>query len=304
MNAKLKNTNIENLLFFDIETASKSKVLDVNSDEFGIYQYKFRNRETGDLLPDADVIKHYEKNAALYPPYNQIVCISVGFVKDGTLYYKAITGGQKEIIEEFYTLLNTKNLTPTSYNGNSFDLPTVRMKAYESECDVVLVDKFSDSGQKPWTLSDNLLDIMDLVKGTYYSPLSLAECCFMYGVTTPKDDISGADVSRVFHSEGVDRIAAYCNKDVIALAELFCAVQGKRGVIKNFVDKTGIKAEKTPLMNVIANSQEITKEQEKEIIAKAKALSKEERGHFVTLLSAAVLDNAPKYEKLFDKIAK
>ncbi len=307
MNKKARSTNPENLLFWDIETTRKQDVLDVNSEEFSLYQYKFRNRETGELMPDDEVVKHYEKNAALYPAYNKIVCISVGFIKGDTLYYKAITGDQKDIITEFYTLYNSNNLVSTTYNGLRFDTPMVRMKAFESGVEVIAKDEISDAGVKPWDLEANNLDIMDLIKGSYYNPLSFAECCFMFGVASSKGDISGADVSNVYWKEGdkgLERIAKYCNEDVRALAELFCNITGRKGFIKNFVDKTGTKQEKMPLLNVIANTKEITKDQEKELVAKAKTLSKEEKAISIELLKAALLENSEKYEKLFAKLLK
>jgi hypothetical protein len=306
MNERIRKLNGEKLLFFDIETTSRQKVLDINSEEFSLYQYKFRNRDTNELMSDVDTVAHYNKNAALHPAYNQIVCISVGFVKDDTLYYKAITGSQKDIITEFYELLNSKGLIPSGFNICRFDLPTCRIKAFEEQVDVFLNDKYTDVEVKPWVLADNILDIMDLCKGTYYNGLSMAECCFLFGVDTPKGDISGADVNRVYWEEenGIDRIAKYCNQDVRATAELFYSIQGNRGFLKNFVDKTGAKVEKVPLMNAIANTKTITKDQEKEIAAKAKTLSVEEKPLFVELLKAALLENVVNYEKLLIKIGK
>lgn len=307
MNKKSRNTTPESLLFWDIETVRRQKELDVNSDEFALYQYKFRNKDTGELMPDAEVVKHYEKNAALYPAYNKIVCISVGFIKGDTLYYKAITGDQKDIITEFYTLYNSNKLVSTTYNGLRFDTPTVRIKAFESEVEVLAKDEISDAGVKPWDLEANNLDIMDLIKGSYYNPLSFAECCFLFGVRTPKGDISGADVSRVYWDEGEEglrRIAKYCNEDVRALAELFCSITGRKGFIKNFVDKTGSVVEKPKLIDTIALSKSISKDQEKALIAEAKTLSKEERAKLVLLLEAALLEEAVNYDKLLTKLKK
>jgi predicted PolB exonuclease-like 3'-5' exonuclease len=307
MNKKSRNTTPESLLFWDIETVRRQKELDVNSDEFALYQYKFRNKDTGELMPDAEVVKHYEKNAALYPAYNKIVCISVGFIKGDTLYYKAITGDQKDIITEFYTLYNSNKLVSTTYNGLRFDTPTVRIKAFESEVEVLAKDEISDAGVKPWDLEANNLDIMDLIKGSYYNPLSFAECCFLFGVRTPKGDISGSDVSRVYWDEGEEglrRIAKYCNEDVRALAELFCSITGRKGFIKNFVDKTGSVVEKPKLIDTIALSKSISKDQEKALIAEAKTLSKEERAKLVLLLEAALLEEAVNYDKLLTKLKK
>ena len=307
MNKKSRNTTPESLLFWDIETVRRQDVLDINSDEFALYQYKFRNRDTGELMPNEEVVKHYEKNAALYPAYNKIVCISVGFIKGDTLYYKAITGEQKDIITEFYTLYNSNKLVSTTYNGLRFDTPTVRIKAFESGVEILAKDDISDAGVKPWTLEENNLDLMDLIKGSYYNPLSFAECCFLFGVKTPKGDISGADVSRVYWEEGekgLQRIAKYCNEDVRALAELFCSITGRKGFIKNFVDKTGSVVEKPKLIDTIALSKSISKDQEKALVAEAKTLSKEEKANLVLLLEAALLEEAINYDKLLTKLKK
>ena len=47
------------------------------------------------------------------------------------------------------------------------------------------------------------------------------------GWGTPKDDISGADVARVYYEDGdLERIKVYCEKDVVALIQLFLKMQG------------------------------------------------------------------------------
>ena len=41
------------------------------------------------------------------------------------------------------------------------------------------------------------------------------------GVPSPKDDIDGSDVARVYYEEkNLDRIVEYCEKDTITLAQL------------------------------------------------------------------------------------
>jgi hypothetical protein len=47
-------------------------------------------------------------------------------------------------------------------------------------------------------------------------------------IPTPKDDISGADVARVYYEENdLQRIMVYCEKDVVALIQLFLRLQGE-----------------------------------------------------------------------------
>jgi predicted PolB exonuclease-like 3'-5' exonuclease len=56
----------------------------------------------------------------------------------------------------------------------------------------------------------------------------LALLCHVFKIPTPKDDISGADVARVFYEDGdLERIKVYCEKDVIALIQLFLRMKGE-----------------------------------------------------------------------------
>jgi len=64
---------------------------------------------------------------------------------------------------------------------------------------------------------------MELWKfGDYKHYTSMSLLCHIFNVPTPKDDISGADVARVYYEENdLERITIYCQKDVIALIQLF-----------------------------------------------------------------------------------
>ena len=83
------------------------------------------------------------------------------------------------------------------------------------------------AGKKPWEI--NHLDTMELWKfGDYKSFTSLPLLCHVFGIPTPKDDISGADVARVYWEENdVKRIAKYCEKDVVALIQLLLRMRGE-----------------------------------------------------------------------------
>jgi predicted PolB exonuclease-like 3'-5' exonuclease len=82
------------------------------------------------------------------------------------------------------------------------------------------------TGKKPWEI--NHIDTMELWKfGDYKAYTSLALLCHVFKIPTPKDDISGADVARVFYEENdLQRIAKYCEKDVVALIQLYLKITG------------------------------------------------------------------------------
>jgi hypothetical protein len=69
----------------------------------------------------------------------------------------------------------------------------------------------------------NHIDTLELWKfGDYKHYTSLSLLCHIFDIPTPKDDISGADVARVYYEEGdLSRITSYCQKDVVALIQLF-----------------------------------------------------------------------------------
>ena len=49
-----------------------------------------------------------------------------------------------------------------------------------------------------------------------------------FNIPTPKDDIDGSDVARVFYEEkDLPRIVTYCQKDVLAIAQLFLRYKGE-----------------------------------------------------------------------------
>ena len=86
---------------------------------------------------------------------------------------------------------------------------------------VPLPDKLNLFGKKPWEVPH--LDTLELWKfGDYKHFTSLKLLTKILGVPSPKGDIDGSEVARVFYVENdIDRIITYCEKDVIAVAQVF-----------------------------------------------------------------------------------
>ena len=48
------------------------------------------------------------------------------------------------------------------------------------------------------------------------------------GIPSPKDDIDGSQVRNVFYEEGdIDRIIIYCEKDVVAVAQILLRLRNE-----------------------------------------------------------------------------
>ena len=81
-------------------------------------------------------------------------------------------------------------------------------------------------GKKPWEVPH--LDTLDLWKfGDYKTYTSLKLLTNVLGIPSPKDDIDGSEVYKVFYEENnIDRIVIYCEKDTIAVAQIFLRLRG------------------------------------------------------------------------------
>ena len=72
-----------------------------------------------------------------------------------------------------------------------------------------------------------VLDTLDVWRfGDYKNYISLKLLTHVLGIPTPKDDISGSEVGRVYYHEyGLDRIRIYCEKDVVAVARIVLKIK-------------------------------------------------------------------------------
>jgi hypothetical protein len=86
------------------------------------------------------------------------------------------------------------------------------------------------SGKKPWEI--NFIDTLELWKfGDYKNYTSLKLLTAVFGIPTPKDDIDGSQVATVYYNEkNVNRIALYCQKDVLATAQVFLKLQAMQTI--------------------------------------------------------------------------
>jgi predicted PolB exonuclease-like 3'-5' exonuclease len=294
MNDRIRNLDPEKLLFFDAETISRHKELDINSKEFELFQWKNRDKVTDKLLPDNEVIKLYLKKAALSPEFNKLACISVGYIVGDTFYYKSLIGSNKEITEQFFTMLSSGKFITCSWNGIAFDIPVIRIKAYESGCEVELLDKYNDSEKKPWNITAAHCDLMDVFKGTHYYPMSLDAACMISNVESPKTDLKGSEVTAEFYKNGVKKVASYCNEDVKALARIFCRLIGEPDKIKNYINKSGTVLEITEptVVEKIKNTGKLLKRDVDKILKTFKDNTLEERADILKSIEAILLLNS------------
>lgn len=222
---QLRKVNIEKVLFLDIETVPQVyefKDLDDKTAELYLHKNKFIQER--DELTNEQV---YER-AGVFAEFGKIVCISCGIVTEQSgaksIRMKSFASDdEKELLTEFADLLNRHYNSPfhilCGHNAKEFDFPFIARRMLVLGID--LPAALDIAGKKPWEI--NHLDTMELWKfGDYKHYTSMSLLCHLFNVPTPKDDISGADVARVYYEENdLERIVTYCQKDVVALIQLF-----------------------------------------------------------------------------------
>jgi len=90
-------------------------------------------------------------------------------------------------------------------------------------------------GRKSW---DNMhIDTLDMWKfGDYKHYTSLELLATTMGIPSPKDDIDGSEVATVYWTnKDLSRIATYCEKDTITVAQLFLKMTGRETIKQDYI---------------------------------------------------------------------
>lgn len=223
----LENISTDNLLFLDIETVSQYKLyedLPENLKKHWDHKSQLLARgenDTPSLL--------YEK-AGIYAEFGKIICISVGSVKNNQLRIKSFAGhNEQQLLSDFSKLLqnryNKSDSLLCAHNGKEFDFPFIARRMLVNNINLPSI--LNIAGCKPWEIRH--IDTMELWKfGDHKNYTSLDLLTTIFGIDSPKDDISGSQVGDTYWNDNnLDRIVTYCQKDVIALVQLFLRYKGE-----------------------------------------------------------------------------
>ncbi|AUS05255.1 3'-5' exonuclease [Pseudotamlana carrageenivorans] len=224
----IRKINLENILFLDIETVPETEHFsELNDTKQILWEDKSKYQRKDDYTAE----EFYDR-AGIWAEFGKIVCISVGYFNFQNDIRKFRTtsffGDEVKILKDFKNLLNTHYNEPKhllcGHNAKEFDFPYIarRMIIHNIE----LPHKLNLFGKKPWEVPH--LDTLELWKfGDFKSYTSLKLLTHVLGIPSPKDDIDGSEVYRVYYKEHeIDRIVTYCEKDTIAVAQIFLRLRG------------------------------------------------------------------------------
>jgi 3'-5' exonuclease len=224
----LKNIDLSRVLILDIETVpAYASYHELSAEWQHLWDLKSRV-----IAKEKTPEESYER-ASIYSEFGKVICISAG--------YFAPNGGQrqfrissfygdieKDLLQEFASLLHRHFSDATArlcaHNGKEFDFPYLGRRMIING--ITVPAALDLSGKKPWEVPH--LDTMEMWKfGDYKSYTSLNLLAHALNIPTPKDDIDGSQVGRVYWEENdLERIRTYCQKDVLTVAQILMRFKG------------------------------------------------------------------------------
>lgn len=255
----LRTINLNSILFLDIETVPQWKTLSEAPERVRkewIYKHKFGNDAPSAPNPEKNAndaqkfvqekyaqyfIDLWDKKAGLFAEFSKIVCISMGYVdgKEARIksYYQE---SEAELLTAFQEDFNqfcdsVKYARPCAHYGFGFDYPFISKRMLIHGLKIPLA--LDTWGLKPWETST--LDTQEMWKMGNWGAASatLSSIAMAFGIPSPKDDIEGADVARLYYqgiSEGksgyedaIGSIVNYCEKDVFTLIQILKKMRGE-----------------------------------------------------------------------------
>ena len=215
--------NLENILFLDIETVPLEENFHSLDDEMKqLWESKTQYQRRDEFTPE-----DFYDRAGLWAEFGKIVCISVGYFtfKSDIRHFRVTSffGAETQLLKDFNNLIsnhfNGSQHLLCGHNAKEFDIPFLARRMIINQ--IQIPDKLNLFGKKPWEIPH--LDTLELWKfGDYKHFTSLKLLTKILGIPSSKGDIDGSQVGYVYHVEkDIDRIVTYCEKDTIAVAQVF-----------------------------------------------------------------------------------
>ena len=284
MNKSLKNVNKEDVLFFTIDTTTNSKELESGSKEYELFKAKMEASE--ESFDEKGLNTLWEDKAPLKLMFSRISTISIGFSKGGDFRVKTLKGSEEDILLQFADISSKFGLI-CGWNALGFSLPTIVANS-NKYFDVVeeFSDAFNPSGKKPWNLS-SVIDLSEVVKGTYWGAPTLEEACYFYGIET--NLLNGADISKYFWNGKEEEVYENSENKLVALYKLFNYVRWDKEEINVVRANEETKVSGEDILKMIASTNSFTPKM-KEALAKHlsnKKLTKKDKENLFTIIRGA-----------------
>lgn len=292
---ELKKLDESKLLFYDIETATVVPELLPDTPLYNSWDYKVN--KSGEMTQD-EVIASFSREAGLYPEFSKIICIVVGKIqtlengKKGIAIIRMAQEKESDILTMFNQILNRNSQDRlVGFVNIGFDTPFVFKRMLLNG--ITPNDKVDSSGLKPWEVDE--VDLAKLWQATSFNRASLINITTAFGLPSPKDDIDGSQVGKVYWEGGLDRITEYCTRDVISTVNIFRKMRLEEPI--EFIPAVPPQKEQ-PLLERLFKGGIYTKKDDEEIVERLKGMTPVQREQAFTIMNSIVSTAKGKKTKL------
>ena len=238
---------LDKILFLDIETVPQTASIDeLNPEMKHLWEDKFaiiKARMPEKYSEEATADYGYQNGAGIYAEFAKIVCISVGVIyfkgSEKHIRTKSFASDDEVKLLREFALMASKFLVSAQHyvcghNIKEFDIPFICRRMLVNG--ITIPNALDVSGKKPWETS--FIDTLELWKfGDFKNYTSLKLLTAIFGIPTPKDDIDGSQVASVYYNEkDVNRISLYCEKDVVATAQVYLRLCGEQTILPEHIE--------------------------------------------------------------------
>lgn len=238
---------LDKILFLDIETVPQTASIDeLNPEMKHLWEDKFaiiKARMPEKYAEETTADYGYQNGAGIYAEFAKIVCISVGVIyfkgNEKHIRSKSFAGDDEVRLLRDFALMASKFLVSNQHyvcghNIKEFDIPFICRRMLVNG--ITIPNALDVSGKKPWETS--FIDTLELWKfGDFKNYTSLKLLTAIFGIPTPKDDIDGSQVASVYYNEkDVNRISLYCEKDVVATAQVYLRLCGEQTILPEHIE--------------------------------------------------------------------
>ena len=175
----------------------------------------------------------YQEVAGLYPEYGKIICISIGFIKNGNFQKVSFVGGEYELLSNFQFGINAAydrmqkggDVYVVGHNVGFFDIPYLVKRMNIAG---LLVPPFLHQAfLQPW--NKKIIDTAtEWRAGNTTGDATIDTICEVMGIESPKHGVvDGSKMTAYYYSNDYDvnEVVAYCERDIDSVFNLFTKLQ-------------------------------------------------------------------------------
>ncbi len=162
----------------------------------------------------------YNYFASLHGDFGKIICLSIGFIaEDETIHLKSFWGDdEKQILLQFNEIIEKHQGIFVHYNGLNFDAPFILQR--------MIHHRLAPAGNGFANLRKFAADPHFDVMMMYYNwdlqkALPLGVLAELYGIPSPKENMSGDRVYQAYKNGEWDKIVRYCEFDTATTLNLW-----------------------------------------------------------------------------------